>query len=187
MDGVSSNNLLKELFNTLVNNVLIQALEVLFEVLCLPGEPGGRLVWWLRGPVEWGRWESPRRVFSNPRLSVCNLVKPNLHYWMLYWTSKDVADPRGLSLLTTSHYCLFHLLMLWHTLGISLAKYARSSQSGSLTLLSMMLIISLVFRHSDSFAIAYRAYAHSIAVSTLVTLNVKGWINRWSKQKQIQR
>ena len=45
MDGVSSDYLLKVLLNAyLVNNVLIQALEVLFEVLCLPGEPGGRLV-----------------------------------------------------------------------------------------------------------------------------------------------
>merc|ERR1719494_392223 len=35
----------------------------------------------------------------------------------------------------------------------------------------MMPIISLVFRHSDSFAIAYRAYPDSIAVSTLVTLH----------------
>ena len=115
MDGVSSNNLLKELFNTLVNNVLIQALEVLFEVLCLPGEPGGRLVWWLRGPVEWGRWESPRSVFSNPRLPVCNLVKPNLHYWMLYWTSKDVADPRGLPFLTSPHYCLLPVDIVTHS------------------------------------------------------------------------
>ena len=45
MDGVSSDHLLKVLFDAhLVNNVHIQALEVLFKVLCLPGEPGGQLV-----------------------------------------------------------------------------------------------------------------------------------------------
>ena len=55
------------------------------------------------------------QFFSRLKLS-------NLHHWMFHWASKNVADPDRFYIFSQIFQSWLNLFILWHTLGMSLAK-----------------------------------------------------------------